>query len=119
MSRAEGLQESDRQSPTYPWYYHDVPGWIIAAILSVVVFAILAVGFRPVRIVPPVTVVAPGDQAPAWKAPIPQQLPMPSVPAIPPPVIPRPAAPDRSAIDTILPKVVSPPQLPEKSPKRS
>jgi hypothetical protein len=115
MSPAEGLQESDQQSSRYPWYYKDVPAWVIGAFVSAVVFA-LAVGFRPVRTIPPVTVVAPGEKAPPWKAPIPQQLPMPSLAAIPPPVIPPPALPGHSVVDAILSKGVSPPKPPEKLP---
>jgi hypothetical protein len=116
MSRAESLQERDQRSPSCPWYYNDVPGWVIAAFVSVVVFAMLAVGFRPVRTIPPVTVVSDGDKAPPWKAPIPQQLPMPSFPAIPPPVIPLPAPPNRSAIDAILAQGVTAPEPPRKNP---
>ncbi len=97
-----------------PWYYNDVPGWVIATFVSVAVLAGLAVEFRPVRSIPPVTVVAPGDKAPPWKAPIPQQLPLPSFRAIPPPVI-APAPPNRSAVDAILSKEVSPPPPPEQS----
>jgi hypothetical protein len=114
MSRAAGLQKAGEQSPRQPWYYRDVPGWVILGFVSAVALAILTVGFRPVRTAPPVTVVAPGDKAPPWKAPIPQQLPMPSLPSIPPPVIAPPAPTSSSAIDAILSPAVTPPAPPEK-----
>jgi hypothetical protein len=99
----------------YPWYYRDVPVWIIAASATAAVVIFFVTEFRPVRTAPPVTVVAHQDAPPPWKAILPDRLP-PPLPALPPPPVISSPDPPHSALDTILSKTLSAPAHPSETP---
>ncbi|HLI82896.1 MAG TPA: hypothetical protein VKV17_03210 [Bryobacteraceae bacterium] len=96
-----------------PWYYRDIPVWIIAAAGAAAAVTFCAVEFRPVRTAPPVTVAAHSDALPPWKAILPDHLPGPSLPDMPPPAIPPPV-PSHFALEAILPQ--APPAPPHSPP---
>jgi hypothetical protein len=58
-----------------PWYYREVHPGLIAAIAAAILISTLAVKFWPVRIVPPINVVARGDMPLPSKSVLPSKLP--------------------------------------------